>query len=332
MSNVLITGSAGFVGSHVVDYFLTNTDHNIIGLDRLDFSGNLNRLAELESVRGAGKRFKQVFHDMKAEFNDWISSQLGDIEIVLAIGAASHVDRSIVYPRAFVEDNVIGCVNLLEWARKAKSVKTFLYFSTDEVMGPANPGTYHKEWDPHLPSNVYAASKSAAMQLCHSYYVTYGLPVIQSMTMNLFGPRQASEKYVAKIIRAVSAGQPIDVHCELLNGKPIAIGSRIWLYVENVPHALLLILEKCKPGERINIIGFDELDNLAVAEHIASLMGKPLNPRFVDFHAARKGHDRFYSLSGERLKNMGWSPLFTFDQGIKSTVEFSLSHPQWLQL
>ena len=192
---ILITGGAGFIAHHVIDKILSTTDWEIITLDRLDFSGNLNRLKEVVSSypQIEQKRVKVVHHDLKVELNPEISATIGKIDYISHLAAGSHVDRSISYPLEFVMDNVVGTAHILDYARKIDGLERFAYFSTDEVFGPAPAGVYYKENDRYNSTNPYSATKAGAEELVVAFENTYGLPAIITHTMNVFGERQNPE-------------------------------------------------------------------------------------------------------------------------------------------
>ena len=193
MKKVLITGAAGFIAHHVIDHILSTTDWNIVTLDRLDFSGNLNRLHEVMELHDK-RRVKIVYHDLKAEVSPMIAEMLGDINIVLHLAAGSHVDRSIEFPMEFVMDNVVGTVNILNYARTLKNLEKFVYFSTDEVFGPAPVGVNYGEYDRYNSTNPYSASKAGGEEMCVAFENTYKMPIVITHTMNVFGERQHPEK------------------------------------------------------------------------------------------------------------------------------------------
>ena len=179
-------------------------------------------------------------------------------------------------------------------------------------------------------SPLAAASKSGQEAFGYAFFITYGLPVITTHTMNNFGERQHPEKLVPKTIRSVIQGKPMPIFASLnKKGKLEAVGSRFWIHCVNTSSACLFLLKHGVVGESYNIIGFDELTNLEIAEKVAKMIGKPLIPKFVDFHATRPGHDMRYALSGAKLKKLGWKPEVTFEESLKRTVEFSLKHPEW---
>ena len=265
---VLITGGAGFIGHHLVDYVLKQTEWDIVILDRLDLSGNLNRLTELDSYNEGRDRVKFVWHDLKSEINEFVSTDIGQVDHVIHLAASSHVDRSIEDPVSFAADNVVGTTNLLNWARLGgmrKAITTsdvsddegmkvavkvgdytgkFLNFSTDEVFGPAELGHDHKEDEQHLPSNPYSASKSGQGAMGYAFYVTYGLPVITTYTMNNFGERQHNEKLIPACIKAVVNGTEMPIFAELDDdGELQGVGSRFWRHSWNTASAIVYILE-----------------------------------------------------------------------------------------
>jgi len=192
---VLITGGAGFIAHHVIDHILKTTDWHITTLDRLDESGNLNRLNDIlkEHTPENRKRHRTVFHDLKAALNSQIRADIGDINIVLHLAAGSHVDRSITHPMEFVQDNVVGTVNLLNWAKELPNLKKFVYFSTDEIFGVAPPGVSYKEYDRYNSTNPYSASKAAAEEFCVAYENTYKMPIYITHTMNVFTAQDAAQ-------------------------------------------------------------------------------------------------------------------------------------------
>ena len=200
---ILITGGAGFIAHHLIDEILSKTDWHIITLDRLDFSGNLNRLNEVVKSypKTERKRVKIVHHDLKAELNSEIQSSIGRIDYISHLAAGSHVDRSISHPLEFVMDNVVGTAHILDYARKQDSLEHFAYFSTDEVFGPAPKGINFKENDRYNSTNPYSASKAGGEELVVAYENTYGLPAFITHTMNVFGERQNVEKYIPMVIK-----------------------------------------------------------------------------------------------------------------------------------
>ena len=213
---ILITGGAGFIAHHLIDKILSNTDWDIVTIDRLDFSGNLNRLNEIVSNYSEQdqKRVKIIYHDLKAELNPEITSMIGRVDYISHLAAGSHVDRSITHPMEFVMDNVVGTANILEYARKLDHLERFAYFSTDEVFGPAPLNINYKENDRYNSTNPYSATKAGAEELVVAYENTYGLPSMITHTMNVFGERQNAEKYIPMVIRKVRDNEKVTVHAD----------------------------------------------------------------------------------------------------------------------
>lgn len=320
---ILITGAAGFIGHHFVDHFLKNTDDEIIIIDRLDESGNLNRLAE---VGCPNRRVKYIHHNLRAEINSLLIKQIGQIDIILHLGAATHVDRSISDPMSFVQDNIVATVNLLNYARVI-DLDQFIYFSTDEVFGPAPPDVFYKEWDRYNAGNPYSATKAGAEELCIAYHNTYKLPVKITHCMNVFGERQHPEKFIPMVISNVRDGKSTTIHSDHTKTIP---GSRFYIHAGNVIDGVLFVMEKGDFGDKFNIVGEKEVDNLTLAKMIAEIQGKPLNYEMVDFHSSRPGHDLRYAMDGSKLAGMGWIPRVNFEQSLKNTVHWTLKNEHWL--
>ena len=213
----LITGGAGFIAHHLIGQILKNTDWNVVTLDRLDYSGNLNRLHDLMTSfdPDVRKRVKIVHHDLKAELNPLVRNEVGDVDYIIHLAAGSHVDRSIDYPMEFVMDNVVGTCNILEFARTQKdNLERFIYFSTDEVFGPAPDGIKYKENDRYNSTNPYSASKAGGEELAVAYENTYGVPIYVTHTMNVFGERQHPEKFIPMCIRKARDGESVTIHSD----------------------------------------------------------------------------------------------------------------------
>ena len=339
--NVLVTGGAGFIATHVIDHILKTTNWNIISLDRLDFSGNLNRLNDMMQDHSpqTRARVKVIFHDLKAEINPLTKTRIGPVDIILHLAAGSHVDRSIDYPMEFVMDNVVGTCNILEFARKCDNLERFVYFSTDEVFGPAPHGVNYGEYDRYNSGNPYSAAKAGGEELAVAYENTYGLPIYVTHTMNVFGERQHPEKFIPMCIRKARDGETITVHSDKTRTVP---GSRHYIHAKDVAEALMFILgledfvmplefggAKCP---KFNIVGKQEIDNLELAKIIANAQDKQLHYEMVDFHSSRPGHDLRYSLSGEFMKSLGWEPKIELTERIKQVVDWTLLRSDWLNL
>ncbi len=339
MKTALITGGAGFIAHHLIARILNETDWNIVTLDRLDYSGNLNRLndiLEFQCTPEQRKRVRVVWHDLKAELNPLVRKEIGKVDYVLHLAAGSHVDRSIDYPMEFVMDNVVGTCNILDFARSLDNLERFLYFSTDEVFGPAPDGIKYKEEDRYNSTNPYSASKAGGEELAVAYENTYKLPVYVTHTMNVFGERQHPEKYIPMCIRRARDGDVITVHSD--KTKTVA-GSRHYIHADDVSSAVLFLLNykgtfaptwgnaKCP---KFNIVGSEELNNLELAQIIADAQGKELKYEMVDFHSSRPGHDLRYALDGSKMKELGWIPAKSVRDRIAQVTNWTLQNERWL--
>lgn len=333
MKRVLLTGIDGFIGHHIAEGILKTTDWKLIGLSKIDSASTLHRLADMDMWSGkfAG-RVEFIYHDLRAPINPYIANRIGPVNYILHLAASTHVDRSIECPMEFVQDNVVGTCNLLDYARTLDGLDLFSYFSTDEVFGPAPEGVAYKEWDRYKSSNPYAATKAGGEELAYSYYNTYGLPLVITHTMNVFGERQHPEKFIPKTINAARAGERLFIHSDSSRTKA---GSRFYVHARNVAAAMLFLIaqhEAGKPiiGDKFNIVGEKEVDNLSLAQFIAKVVGQELKYELVDFHTSRPGHDLRYALDGTKLKEMGFQYPKTFEQSLEKTVQWYMKHPEWL--
>lgn len=338
--NVLITGGCGFIAHHLIFFLMKNTDWNIITLDRLDYSGNLNRLHEiLESFSPSEKkRVKTIFHDLKAEINPLVANFIGKPDIILHLAASSHVDRSITHPMEFINDNIIGTAHLLEYARKLDSLDMFFYFSTDEIFGVAPPGVSYKERDRYNSTNPYSASKAAAEELCVAYENTYKIPMMITHTMNVFGERQTPEKFIPLCVKKVMLDEKVFIHSD--KTKTIA-GSRFYIHAADVADAIYFLLKnnpeiekdygwaKCR---KFNVVGKEEIDNLTLAKMIASSQKKELVYEMLDFHSSRPGHDLRYALDGGLMRSLGWEPKISLSDRIQQVSDWYMKNERWLGL
>jgi dTDP-glucose 4,6-dehydratase len=333
MKRVLISGISGFVGSHVLAYILKNTDWEVVGIASWKHKGTPERIEEDDTYQEQKHRVTIITHDLESPFTELTKKRIGHIDYMLNLASDSHVDRSITDPVPFIQNNVNLILTMLELAREIKP-EIFLQFSTDEVYGAAPMGVNYLEWSSILPSNPYSASKAAQEAIAISYWRTYDVPVIITNGMNIFGERQDKEKYLAMCISMISKGQTLPIH-----GNEKHIGSRFYIHARNVANALLYILnnlpsklyieEEVDRPDRYNIVGEKEINNLEMAQMIADILGKPLKYELVDFHAARKGHDRRYALSGEKLKKAGWTPAINLHDSLKKYVNWAISHSDW---
>jgi dTDP-glucose 4,6-dehydratase len=271
-------------------------------------------------------QFKMVWHDLRARIH--VTAQgcrpLGEpFDWVCHLAAASHVDRSIRDPAAFVQDNVLGTVHMFEWVRETQpDVKKVLYFSTDEVFGPASEQETFEECSRHWPNNPYAASKAGAEALCPAYANTYGMPIAVTHCTNVYGPRQHEEKFIPLVRRKVLERSVVQIHSR--NGVP---STRYYVHVADVCAAVLTVLKRGAPiasaeTGKYNISGDREWSNLDVAKKIAAAMGKSVHTELVDFVPNRPKHDQRYSVGGHRLHALGWVPRVRFDQGLAETLDW----------
>lgn len=363
---VLLTGAGGFVGSHVLRHLLVNTDWEVVCPVTFRHRGMSARLTQTmrdhEDTDAWHRRVLVVHHDLAAPMSALdLGRATGDrVDVVWNVASESHVDRSITDPVPFVTNNVAMQLNLLEWARRQDRLELFLQMSTDEVYGPAPAGHLHTEGEPHRPSNPYSASKSAQESLAFAWWRTYDLPVVVTNTMNIFGETQDAEKYFARVMRLVARNEAVQVHARrvpaMVRTRPEPApmveagttwepGSRMWLHARNLADAWLFLTRRYLDGvgsvpsytggftdlDRFNVVGEEEVDNLAMAHAVAHAMGRDrLEFEYVDFHASRPGHDLRYALDGSRLAALGWTAPVSLREGIQRTVAWTLRHPEWL--
>jgi dTDP-glucose 4,6-dehydratase len=339
---ILLTGGAGFIAHHFIEETLNKTDYNIVTLDRIDFGGNLNRMVDILKNNSERKRVRTVWHDLKSPINSQISSHIGKIDYIIHMAAGSHVDRSIEYPMEFVMDNVVGTVNLLDFAKGIDNLERFIYFSTDEVFGPAPNGIKFKEWDRYNSGNPYSASKAGAEEMVVAYENTYKIPTYITHTMNVFGERQHPEKYIPMCIRKVRDDEHITVHS---NPEKTVAGSRHYIHAKDVAEGVHFLMNaKVDVNDRtndavgvgknfkFNLVGPEEIDNLTLASIIANVQNKKLKYEMVDFHSQRPGHDLRYALDGSLMQKLGWQPKIKFTDRVSEVVDWSLKNPVWLEI
>lgn len=324
---VLITGGCGFIGHHVVEHFLLNTDYEISIIDKLNYASfGLDRLRSIPCDKDP--RVKVFTTDLSYPLSQGLKQELGDVNTIIHMAAESHVDNSIKEPRVFFQNNINGTVEMLEYARELDSLENFFYFSTDEVYGYAPDGVDYKEWDRHKPTNPYSAAKSAAENICVAYENTYKIPIMSVNVMNAFGERQHVEKFIPMTIKNILHGNKVLIHS--YPNKERA-GSRFYIHARNIAEAVLFLTKKGELGEKYNIVGEKEVDNLELAQFIASVVGKPLNYEMVDFHSKRPGHDLRYSLCGEKMNSIGWQIPVGFEEALTKTIEWTLENQRWLE-
>lgn len=330
---VLITGCAGFVGSHLCEHILKTTDWVIVGLDRLDETSTLERLAT-SALRDNRDRFRFVWHDLRAPINAAIAHTIGPIDLVLHLAASTHVDRSITAPGTFVMDNVVGTQHVLDYVRFVCPASPILYFSTDEVFGPAAYGFSFKEWARYRASNPYAATKAAGEELVVAYRNTYKLDTIITHCVNVFGERQHPEKYLPMLIRKLLVGEEIQVHAD---ATCQVATSRFYIHARNVAAAVLHIVAHCEAdqdyGEKWNIGSPDEVNSLDLAKRVGNIVAKSPIIRLVNSVSQRPGHDMRYSLDCSMLYGeLGFNMPVDFEHSLEKTVRWYLANPKWLGL
>ncbi len=314
---------------------LKNTNWDIIILDRLDLSGDLGRLRDIRIWEKSKNRVRFFWHDLKSEIPKRILKEIKNVNYVWHVAASSHVDRSIEDPGLFVLDNVLGTTNLLLSCREMEKIESIIYFSTDEIFGPAPNGIKHKEWDRYNSGNPYAASKAGGEEMVVSFANTYKLPIMVTHTMNIFGERQHPEKFIPLVISKVLKNETVIIHADKNKTKA---GSRFYIHARNVCDALFFLIKKGETldgsGKRgkYNIVGEREIDNLDLAHFIAKVIGKPLKYEMTDFHSSRPGHDLRYALDGKLMNKIGWEPPKIFYDSLEKTIKWYLKNKRWLNL
>ncbi len=329
---ILITGGAGFIGSHAVRLFVRRYPHyRIVNLDALTYAGNLANLRDIEDapnytfVRGDirdTKLLEQLFERYS-------------FDAVIHLAAESHVDRSILNPLAFVETNVLGTVNLLNTACKfwegQSEGKRFYHVSTDEVYGSLGEEGYFTEQTPYDPRSPYSASKAASDHFVRAYFHTYRLPVVLSNCSNNYGPYQFPEKLIPLMINNIREGRPLPIYGD---GRNV----RDWLWVEDHAEAMDVILHRGRLGETYNIGGNNEWANIDLVHRLCDLadeiLKRPIGTarQLITFVKDRPGHDRRYAIDASKIKReLGWAPSVTFDEGLRKTIQWYLDNTQWLQ-
>ncbi|MBN1755896.1 dTDP-glucose 4,6-dehydratase [bacterium] len=310
---LLITGGAGFIGSHFVGLIRKKYPHQpLVILDKLTYAGNLRNLKEVlntphtEFIRGDITDYKGTRRAMK------------DCAGLINFAAETHVDRSLKEPAPFINSNYVGTYNLLELARELH-LESFIQISTDEVYGPCLEGAFNEE-DSLKPTNPYAASKAAADLLCRAYWQSYQVPVTIVRSTNNYGPRQYPEKFIPTMIGKGIKNEPLPIYGD---GKHI----RDWIFVEDNCQAILLVWEKGMPGEIYNVGSDGQRENLNVAELILERLER--SNELISHVPDRPGHDRRYALKWSKIKALGWQPRTSFDDGLKNTVKWYMDNPHW---
>jgi dTDP-glucose 4,6-dehydratase len=327
MTRILVTGAAGFVGSHLTHHLGETTDWQIVALVRDGTAGTLHRLFDHPSWPKISDRVQVTWHDLRSPISDFAAQKIGAVDYILAVGANSHVDRSCRDPLGCVQDNVNGQCNLLEFARSQKNLRRFVYWSTDEVHGTAAPGQSFSEEDRCKAGNVYAATKAAAEQLTFAYGNTWNVPFCITRCTNIIGPMQSSEKFLPLVIKKILAGETVTIHS---NADKTVSGSRVYIDIDDVCRATKLVVDKGANGEVYNITGADEVSNLKLAQIVAEILKKPLKYEMHGRPANRPHPDMRYSTNGAKLRALGFELHNTVSDCVKRTVDFYVSHPEWL--
>jgi dTDP-glucose 4,6-dehydratase len=336
---ILITGGAGFIGSHVVRLFVNKyPQYKIVNLDKLTYAGNLANLKDIEQK----ENYEFVRGDIvDADFIQNLFAQ-HHFDGVIHLAAESHVDRSIASPMDFVMTNVIGTVNLLNAAKhnwlttsnlKPQTSNRFYHVSTDEVYGSLELGSDKKftEETPYDPHSPYSASKASSDHMVRAYYDTYHLPVVISNCSNNYGPNHFPEKLIPLAFNNIKNNKPVPVY-----GKGENV--RDWLYVEDHARAIDVIFHKGKTGDTYNVGGNNEWQNIDVIKLLCSIMDKKLNrpqgtsAQLITFVKDRAGHDLRYAIDSSKLqRQLGWQPSLRFEEGLEKTVDWFLANSAWLQ-
>lgn len=311
---ILVTGGAGFIGSHLIRQLLQNRQHSVVNLDALRYSGNLDNLVDVATHPA----YSFVHGDICDR--ETVAKVLKDhaVEVVINCAAETHVDRSILDPNSFSRTDVIGTGVLLEESRKA-GVRRYLQVSTDEVYGSVETG-YSKEEDALAPRSPYAASKAGGDLMVQSYWTTFQFPVLITRGSNTYGPNQYPEKFIPLCITNALEDQPLPLYGD---GRY----RRDWLSVFDHCRAIEHVVQHGAPGTIYNIGGGNERENLAVAERILKHLGKPTS--LIRHVQDRPGHDRRYAVDCSRLRALGWKPTVVFEEGLQATVEWYQANRDW---
>jgi dTDP-glucose 4,6-dehydratase len=313
---LFITGGAGFIGSNFIRHILKKyPTYNVVNFDKLTYAGNLENLKDVEN----DARYKFVKGDICDKAS--VATAVQGCDAIVNFAAESHVDRSIMNDDDFIRTDVFGVKNLLEAVRES-GIKRMLQISTDEVYGDIPAGGFSKESDPLHPSSPYSASKAGGELLCAAYHRTYAAPVVISRSTNNYGPYLYPEKIISLFVTNLLEGKKVPVYGD---GGQI----RDWLFVEDNCEALDLILHKGETGEIYNIGANNnpEIDNLTLTKKIIAACGK--NESFIEYVSDRPGHDRRYAVDTQKIRDLGWSPKTSFEEGLTKTVEWYINNESW---
>jgi dTDP-glucose 4,6-dehydratase len=334
LQNILVTGGAGFVGSNFIHYLLgtPSFDGRVVNVDVLTYAGNPDNIASIQT-RFGGSRYFFEHADICDRPRIEQVFQTYAIDTIVHFAAESHVDRSIIGPEAFVRTNVLGTFTLLDVARtswKARDDVLFHHVSTDEVYGSLQDSGSFREHTLYDPRSPYSASKASSDHLVRAYYHTYDLPITLSNCSNNYGPYQFPEKFIPLMILNMLEGKPLPVYGD---GK----NTRDWLYVKDHNSAVWLIMQEAQPGERFNIGGENEWENIRLLDKLIEIVALKTNKRVHDLRRLityvrdRPGHDRRYAINCEKLKGcLGWKQSVSFDQGLELTIDWYLANLPWV--
>lgn len=335
MKRVLLTGGAGSIGIHVIGHIMHNTDWEVVCLDSFRHKGYRDRLTQtFKDHPDWAKRVKEVQTDLVCPISLETANEIGQIDHILHLAALSDVFFGVENPVYVLDNNIRSTINMLEYARRI-DIESFVYFSTDEVYGPVRKGTSHKEWDTHLPSNAYSASKAASEDIAYMYWRSYGVPVIITNTMNNFSMMQSSAKFPVIVQKALEKDEIITIH-----GNKKEIGTRFYIDSRVVAEALLWILDKGayqhKIGEidkplRYHIVGDNCWSNLELVEKIAKIMNKKAKYKLEDFHKDNPAHDIHYGLEDNNLRPNGWKPSKSTEQCLSEVIDWQSKNREWLE-
>lgn len=334
LSNIMVTGGAGFIGSNFINFIFDKTDFKgrIVNVDKLTYAGNLENLEGIDNKYGGDRYFFE-----RSDIGDYESIkkiiERYDVDTIVHFAAESHVDRSIFGPQDFINTNIVGTFTLLEAVREMwieRGDVLFHHVSTDEVYGSLGESGYFYENTPYAPRSPYSASKASSDHLVMAYHHTYGIPVTLSNCSNNYGPYQFPEKLIPLMIMNMREERELPVYGD---GKNI----RDWLHVDDHSSAVWLILEKGQGGETYNIGGEEEWENIKLVnllcEKMASYLGKDKNyyKKLISFVRDRPGHDRRYAINCDKIKReLGWVPVVDLDAGLDMTIQWYIKNEDWL--